>query len=157
MKHKIYNNCHFIIFSIIVFIGFTFFVLFGISLYKRIGELICLIGPITLWLLLGCGSLIIANRFCSVVVYNEEKNTLTRKGLFIGFKYVLPISNIAQIIKMNIYRNNEFFVIIDNIQYDYYGNSKHSPIRIPFTQRGKEFIRLFFDGELPSETPNLMF
>ena len=91
--------------------------------------------------------LIASNRWTTIVTYDPEKETVTRRGLFWGFHRELRVADIIRTEVVSLYRDGEYILLIDKEKNNnlYESLSSKTPIRIPNTAKGREFVASFYN------------
>lgn len=144
MKKIIVSKSYVYFIPIIFLVDFLFLY---IGIYKVKIPLFVSI-PIVCFLFLGflvyC---FIANRFCNVVFFDNQK--VYRKGFFFGFKTSIDINKILYIKKISFFKDGTFYCLIDNKHYHTTRTNKYSSIFIPYTEKGYNFIKQFYSGNIP--------
>ena len=90
------------------------------------------------------------NRFGYKIIYNAEERTIMREGFFRGYKYILKIEDIQDIVIAFFPRETTYYVIIDSYNTKKDGGSKKSFIRIEQNENNLEFIKQFWDKPIKS-------
>ena len=86
-----------------------------------------------------------ANRLGCTIEYNEEANTVSRKGLFRKFEYSVNVENIKDVIIVFHGRGGYWIELIDNVQCNYDNFYKKSFIGFQLNDKNIEFVKLFWD------------
>lgn len=92
---------------------------------------------------------ILTNRMVTIVIYDAENKTVTRKGLFGGFRREVRVADIVRTELRFYYREGEYILLIDKSENQnlYESLSRNMPIRVPNTAKGREFVALFYEHE----------
>ena len=85
------------------------------------------------------------NRFGYKITYNEDERTIQRKGFICGYKYIVKIEDIKNIVTATFPKETTYYVIIDSHNTKYDGGSKKSFIRIEKNEDNLKFIKQFWD------------
>ena len=88
------------------------------------------------------------NRIGAIIIYDDKKNILIRKGYFFGYKSTIKVDDIIKIKKVTLPKDNSYYVLIDNKHYKYEGGSKNSYFSITCSKESKEFIEQFWKEPL---------
>ena len=88
------------------------------------------------------------NRLCTIVTY--ENGLIKRRGLLGGFHCAIKSESVLKIVKVTIHLDGEFYAIVDGVHGTLERPTKHATIFVPCNEKGVEFIRLFYDGEIPN-------
>ena len=86
------------------------------------------------------------NKRCNLVYFFDD--SLERRGLFFGFKKKLDIKSIKKIEKITFPRDGTYYLLQDGNSSCIERTGKNAGICIPYTQKGDEFIKLFWKGEI---------
>ena len=81
-----------------------------------------------------------------IITYRD--GVITRRGLFFGFFKTVKANEIIKINHM-IIGQIQFYELCDGKSVPYSMFRRDSSIKIPYSEKGKEFINLFWDKELP--------
>lgn len=81
-----------------------------------------------------------------IITYRD--GVITRRGLFFGFFKTVKANEIIKINHM-IIGQIQFYELCDGKSVPYSMFRRDSSIKIPYSEKGKEFIKLFWDKELP--------
>ena len=146
MKNKIITNFPMAIFLLFLGIPLTIFLILFVFFLSR--GLICVIGIVVVSIL-KIALYAVINYISPIAKYDEKTQTISRKGFFFGLKYTIKTNEIVCVTKIRLAFDTEYFVLIDQKHNAFYSYSKRAPIRIPFTEKGRDFIRLFYSKELP--------
>lgn len=153
MKTRYFNCLPMAIFLLIVFVFDILISVFCIKWFvEGKGVLSLIIGIILL--LSSLFVIIYINYAFYFISFDSQKQTLTRRGLFFGFKHIINISDIHYVSKCCLYAPGGpwFYVIITSKANDFSFISifnKKSSFKVSFTPKGRDFIKLFYKGELP--------
>ena len=85
------------------------------------------------------------NRFGYKIIYNADERTIVRKGFICGYKYIVKIEEIQDIVIASFPKETTYYVIIDPYNTKYDGGSKKSFIRIEKNENNLKFIKQFWD------------
>ena len=85
------------------------------------------------------------NRFGYKINYNADERTIVRKGFICGYKYIVKIEEIQDIVIASFPKETTYYVIIDPYNTKYDGGSKKSFIRIEKNENNLKFIKQFWD------------
>lgn len=88
---------------------------------------------------------LVLNRFGYKIIYNADEKTIMRKGFICGYKYILKIEDIQDIVIATFQNETTYYVIIDPYNTKYDGGSKKSFIRIEKNENNLKFIKQFWD------------
>lgn len=88
------------------------------------------------------------NRSSNFVCYYPN-GTLERRGFLFGFKKIVIIKKISKIEKVSLHLDGTYYVLLDGKSYCLSRLKKDSAIFIPFTKKGYDFIKTFWEGEIP--------
>lgn len=88
---------------------------------------------------------LVLNRFGYKIIYNEDERTIQRKGFICGYKYIVKIEDIKNIVIATFPKETTYYVIIDSHNTKYDGGSKKSFIRIEKNEDNLKFIKQFWD------------
>ena len=92
--------------------------------------------------------LILTNRIVTIVTYDPEKKTVTRRGLFGGFHRELPVVDIIRTEVRMIPREQEYILLLDKEEHLYFDSlSSHMPIRVPNNVKGRDFVAKFYSSK----------
>ena len=148
---KVYSNRVIIYFSIFGIVFFSIaaiicvFLLINSILNNQTNMIIVssvlLVGFICFVYLYG----LMLNRFGYKIIYNAEERTIMREGFFCGYKYILKIEDIQDIVIAFFPRETTYYVIIDSYNTKKDGGSKKSFIRIEQNEKNLKFIKQFWD------------
>ncbi len=154
---KVYSNRLIICFSVfgILFFSITIFVCaFSlinsvineqsnmIILYSiLIAEFVCFVSLLFLML----------NRFGYKIIYNENERTITRKGFICGYKYIIKIEDIKDVVVETFPKETTYYVIIDSYNTKYEGGSIKSYVRIEKSEDNLKFIKQFWDKPIKNK------
>lgn len=154
---KVYSNrfiIYFSVFGIIFFFIATFVCVFSlingiinnqsnmIIVYSiLIAGFICFISLFFL----------VLNRFGYKIIYNKDERTIQRKGFICGYKYIIKIEDIKNIVTATFPKETTYYVIIDSHNTKYDGGSKKSFIRIEKNEDNLKFIKQFWDKPIKSK------
>lgn len=149
MKNKVYSSKFAAIFSLI-FMS-LFIVIELINVYLLISdiinkndilfEIIMTIGFLPFIILFG----FVANRFGYLVIYDSVNNTLSRRGLICGYKLIIKVDDVQDIIIATFSKETTYYVFIDSHNTKYDGGSEKSFIRIEKNEENLKFIAQFWD------------
>ena len=81
-----------------------------------------------------------------IITYKD--GIITRRGLFFGFFKTIKVNEIIKIDHLIIGRI-QFYELCDGKSIPYSMFRRDSSIKIPYSEKGKEFIKLFWDKEIP--------
>ena len=70
------------------------------------------------------------NRLGCTIIYNEKEKTIIRKGFICGYKYIVKIEDIKDIVVATFPKETTYYVLIDSYNTKYDGGYKKSFIRI---------------------------
>ncbi|MFA7032497.1 MAG: hypothetical protein WC201_02940, partial [Bacilli bacterium] len=87
------------------------------------------------------------NRLCTIVTY--ENGLIKRRGLLGGFRCTIKSESVLKIVKVTIPLDGEFYAIVDGVHGTFERPRKYASIFFPCNEKGVEFIRLFYDGDIP--------
>ena len=85
-----------------------------------------------------------ANRLGCTIEYNEESNTVSRKGLFRKFEYSVNVENIKDVIIVFHGRGGYWIELVDNVQCNYDNFYKKSFIGFQLNDKNIEFLKTFW-------------
>ena len=88
-----------------------------------------------------------SNRSCNYVYLSNDK--LRRRGFLFGFKKEIPICKIKRIERIFLHLDGDFYVLVEESGNYLERIRKESAIFIPCNKKGYDFIRMFWDGEIP--------
>ena len=91
------------------------------------------------------------NRFGYKITYNEDERTIQRKGFICGYKYIVKIEDIKNIVTATFPKETTYYVIIDSHNTKYDGGSKKSFIRIEKNEDNLKFIKQFWDKPIENK------
>ncbi len=143
MRKKIVTDFFALIFFLI---SFAIFALISIFAFANLDSL-------SAYLIFGSSLLIFSfillliNRLACLIKIHDTY--LERNGLFFGFKLCVKFEDIKNVKRICIGRN-QFFEIADGVHDPYGLLSSNSSIKIPYNKKGKEFIKQFWHGDIPS-------
>lgn len=102
-------------------------------------------------------SCVVVNRFCCVIYFDKER--VYRRGFFVGFRTFIEINSILYIKKVRFYRDGFYYCLVDNKHYHTSRGRKNSSIFIPYSEKGYNFIKQFYNGNIPpfKEYEDLLF
>lgn len=89
--------------------------------------------------------LFMLNRLGCKIIYNEKEKTIIRKGFICGYKYIVKIEDIKEIIIASFPKETTYYVFIDSINTKYAGGFKKSFIRIEKNEKNLKFIKQFWN------------
>lgn len=147
----VYSNkqlIYFLIFGIVLFSIANFVSIFSLvkGIINNQSNLIIVYSLLTIEFICIVSLLFLAlNRLCYKIIYNEEKRTIERKGFICGYKYILKIEDIKDIVIVFFHMETTYYVIIDSHNTKYDGGSKKSFIRIEKNEEILKFIKQFWD------------
>lgn len=81
-----------------------------------------------------------------IITYKD--GIITRRGLFFGFYKTVKANEIIKIDHLILGRM-QFYELCDGKSIPYSMFRRDSSIKIPYSEKGKEFIKLFWDKEIP--------
>ena len=148
---KVYSNRVIIYFSIFGIVFFSIaaiicvFLLINSILNSQINMIIVssvLLAEFICFVSL-CG--LILNRFGYKIIYNADERTIIRKGFILGYKYLVKIEDIQDIVIATFRKETTYYVIIDPYNTKYDGGYKKSFIRIEKNEKNLKFIKQFWD------------
>ena len=94
-------------------------------------------------------TLILSSRIVTIVTYDPEKETVSRRGLFGGFHRELKVADIVRAEIVMIPKEQEYILLIDNNQDQHFDSWLPSmPIRVPNNEKGREFVAEFYPHPL---------
>lgn len=132
------------VFVIIISCGFLNGVWNGVP--SVINKILFILGIIVNTLLIFALCFIL-NRLCCVVKTDGEK--VTRRGFFFGYHCSVMVKDILYIKKVLFPRDGTYYCLIDNKHLPTSRISKHSAIFIPCSEEGAEFVKSFYNGNIP--------
>ncbi len=155
MRHKekrILVDLGAIFILLIVIIIFVFTNVLGIHKFLETEitittAIVCLVIPNIVFFPLLISCFFVANRASNFVYFHDL--VLERRGFFFGFKKTISISSIQGINKITLFRDGTFYVIDDGTSNCQERLQKKSAIFIPYTEKGVEFINMFYSGTIP--------
>ena len=86
------------------------------------------------------------NRFGCKIIYNANEGIIIRKGFICGYKYLVKIEDIQDIVIATFRKETTYYVIIDPYNTKYDGGYKKSFIRIEKNENNLKFIKQFWDN-----------
>jgi hypothetical protein len=94
-------------------------------------------------------TLILSSRIVTIVTYDSEKETVSRRGLFGGFYREIMVSDMIRAEIVMIPKEQEYILLIDNNQDQHFDSWLPSmPIRVPNNAKGREFVAAFYPQPL---------
>lgn len=81
-----------------------------------------------------------------IITYKD--GIITRRGLFFGFYKTVKANEIIKIDHLILGRM-QFYELCDGKSIPYSMFRRDSSIKIPYSEKGKEFIKLFWDKKIP--------
>ena len=94
-------------------------------------------------------TLILSSRIVTIVTYDPEKVTVSRRGLFGGFHRKLMVCDIIRTEIVMIPKEQEYILLIDNNQDQHFDSwMPNMPIRVPNNEKGREFVAEFYPHPL---------
>ena len=92
--------------------------------------------------------LILTNRIVTIVTYDPDKETVTRRGLFWGFHRELPVVDIIRTEIRMIPKEQEYILLLDKEENQYFDSlSSDMPIRVPNNVKGRDFVAKFYSSK----------
>ena len=88
------------------------------------------------------------NREGCIITYDKDKQTLTRRGYLYGFKSTIEIKDIQRVAKVYLYKQGNYYILIDNNHSKYDGIYKSSYFGFVCSKESKEFIEQFWNEPL---------
>ena len=85
------------------------------------------------------------NRYAHKIIFDPKINTVARQGLFFGYRYMVRVEDIKEVIVVDFPFEGEYYVLVDSVNQKYDGGSKKSFIRIEKRQENDEFLKQFWD------------
>lgn len=120
-------------------IGFMIF-----NMHKNNIVVVCIVLIIgfAAFLVLGITAL---NRGGCTITYNNANNTLYRKGYIYGYESQIAVSQIKEIILVQLPKEPPSYVLLDDFHTMYSVFDKKSFLKIEKTKKNQEFIEQFWD------------
>lgn len=87
------------------------------------------------------------NRACNRVLFHD--GLLERRGLLGGFRKTIEAKSILEVRKTTLPRDGTYFVLVDGVGVCEERIRRKSAIFVPFTEKGLNFIKAFYDGPIP--------
>ena len=141
-KSNVYVLLTMIIFmasALLLVVGFMIF-----NIHKNNIVVVCIV------LIIGFASIlaleiIALNRGGCTITYNDANNTLYRKGYIYGYKSQVAVSEIKEIIIVQLPKEPATYVLLDASHTVYSGFDKKSFFKIEKNKKNREFIEQFWD------------
>ena len=148
-KSNVYVLLTMIIFmasALLLVVGFMIF-----NIYKNNIVVVCIV------LIIGFASIlaleiIALNRGGCTITYNDANNTLYRKGYIYGYKSQVAVSEITEIIIVQLPKEPATYVLLDTSHTMYSGFDKKSFFKIEKNKKNREFIEQFWDKPIKEYT-----
>lgn len=141
-KTKIINESGFIFIMVIILVILTFENVIVYSSFNINGLFISL--PISA--LVMTFYLYVLNFLSTIIIFDGK--SIYRRGFFVGLKLKIDKENIKDVRKINIGRA-QYYELYDDKHISYSLLNKNTSIKISCNAKGKKFIRLFWDGDIP--------
>ena len=141
MKKTIFDISPIIIFFISIFI-FLILLLIVCLNYNTVLFVVFLLISFLFFVFL----FFLVNVSSPIITYKD--GIITRRGLFFGFYKTVKANEIIKIDHLILGRM-QFYELCDGKSIPYSMFRRDSSIKIPYSEKGKEFIKLFWDKEIP--------
>lgn len=148
MKAKIFTHISYFLLLFLIYLPFVFVATFLTMKDLKNIDALKITGMSFAWLHF-LGGVLMFNRMCPILIFDKNKKTISRRGFFFGFKYSIRVDEILFVSKAVLQIDGTYYVLVDGKHNGFYSYSKMAPIRIPFSEKGMRFIKLFYDGQLP--------
>ena len=142
-----------IVISFVVVILFTY-ILISLGRIDIVGIIFLIVLPLLVVCFLITLSLFTLNRMGCKVLYDADERMIIRRGFICGYEYRLKVEDIKDIIIVTIPRDATYYIIIDFVNTKYDSGFKESFIRIEKNEKGKKFIKQFWNKPIKEYKEN---
>lgn len=119
---------------------------YGLTLDNKVAQTFMII-IVVIFMLIFISVCFFTNRSANFIYYYDNK--LERRGFLFGFKKTIAVSNIKRISKVTLHLDNTYYLLVDGVSNEIERIKDDSAIFIPYTKEGKNFIKQFWEGEIP--------
>ena len=136
--------------ALVLAISIVFNVLVAFAFSNGINSIVKLLSHIAMHVLSVIFFLFVTfltNRSCRLVRLNGD--SLESRGLFFGFRKEVKVASVKRITKVFFPADGAYYVLEDGSGPCADRTKRESPICIPCSERGMEFIGQFYNGTIP--------